>query len=167
MTPGSKAAQSKQGETRRLLSEQGLTEVMDLLRLADKSPNPEIRAAAIQIAKDESKHLRRQGSRVNPNFVLTLDVGLGIATVWFCCFAFTHYGALLAFFLILIALLLFAVVVAVSLFVSGHLSQSNFMTVFGWLGSHIKTGWNAVVKRIFGGQSQSEHTGDDSIEPKD
>jgi K+-sensing histidine kinase KdpD len=150
MASTGKGGQSKKGDTALTLREQGHKEIIDLLRLADKSSNPEIRAAAIVIAK------RSQGVRVNPYIIWIVDIALCVVTIWFCRFAFLSHGIILAFLLSLISLILFAVLIALSLFLSGHLSQSNFMKVLGWLESHIKSGWGFVLRKLSGRVRKNE-----------
>jgi len=112
---------------------------MNFLRVANESQYPEIRAAAIEIAKSESKYQHKQGARVPPTLVLILNITLGIAAVLACWYAFLHYKTFLAIELSSISILLFLVIVGSSLFLSGHLSQANFMKILSWPVAHIKT----------------------------
>jgi O-antigen/teichoic acid export membrane protein len=131
---------------------------MDYLRLADKSSNPEIRAAAIDIAKRTSKYERKQGARVSPTLILVLNIFFAIAMALAGWYAFLRYPERLAYELTTISILLYLVLVGVSLFLPGYLSQSNFMKIIGWLVSHIKT-WRGSAQKARGdGHSESDPT---------
>ena len=107
------------------LESQGLKEVMDLLKLADHSANPDIRAAAVEIARETSKHQRRQA--ISPSVILvfaTLAIASAFVASWY---ALTHYPERLALEVCAIAVVLAIVAVGVYGLLSGRLSQSNFI----------------------------------------
>jgi hypothetical protein len=81
MANTAKAEQSRKSSSALSLKQQAHQQVMDLLRLADKSRNPDIRAAAaIDLAKRTSKYEQKQGARLSLTTVLWLNVGLGVIT---------------------------------------------------------------------------------------
>jgi hypothetical protein len=133
------------------LREQAHKERMDLLRLADKSQYPEIRAAALDMAKRSSKHQRSQEARVPPTLILVLNIVLAMAATLACWYAVLHYPPPISYELCSINILLFLVLVGISLFLPGYLSQSNFMKILSWPVSHIKTWWRSR------GDKQSEN----------
>jgi|ERR1019366_4451716 site-specific recombinase len=128
------------------LREQGHKEIMDLLRLADKSQYPEIRAAALDMAKHTSKHQRSQDARVPPTLILVVDIACAVTVGLACWYAFLHYPPHVAYELSSIYILLFLVVVGISLFLAGYLSQSNFMKILNWPVAHIKKWWSSAQK---------------------
>jgi len=158
MAPRGKAARSTQACPP--LSEQGHQQVVDYLRLAEKSAYPEIRRAALEIAKETSKYQRRQGARVSPTLILTLDLTLGVVVTAACWYAFLHYSERLAVEMTSISIGVYLVCVAISLFLSGHLSQANFMKVLSWLESRVKTRWNAVLGKFGNRQPQDDGRAD-------
>ena len=121
------------------LREQAHKESMDLLRLADKSQYTEIRAAAVDMAKRTSKHQRSQSARLSPTLILVLDIACAVTVALACRYAFLHDPPRVAYELSSIYILLFLVVVGISLFLPGYLSQSNFMKILSWPVAHIKT----------------------------
>jgi ABC-type Na+ efflux pump permease subunit len=140
MASTGKGGPSKKGTETPSLKEKGLQVVMGLLQLADKSPNPDIRAAAIDIAKQTVKYEQKQGARLSPPLVLMLLTVLGLGTVSACWYAFLCQRAI-ANELSGISILLFIVLAAIILFISGTLSQSGMMEVFRLAISQIKTWW--------------------------
>jgi hypothetical protein len=142
-----KPTRSKQGPQ---LREQAHEQVMQLFRLAEKSEHPELRAAALELAKENSKYFRKQNARVSPTLILSVTILLGIAVAGVCWYAFLHYSAPKAYQVCTIVILIYLVIVGVCLFLSGHLSQANFMKILGWLASHIKSGWNSALNKISG-----------------
>jgi site-specific recombinase len=120
------------------LSEQAHQQALDYLREAEKSLHPELRAAALGMAKQTLKHYRKQSARVSPNLILLLNVALGIIVGLGSWYAFLHFPARLAYELTAVSMLTFLVIVGVSLFLPGYLSQANFMKILGWAISHIK-----------------------------
>ena len=148
------------------LSQQGHQQIIDYLLLAEKSKYPEIRHAAIDHAKQTGKYQRKQGARVSPTLILWVDLILGIAVAGACWLAFVHYPDRLAAEVSAIALRVYLVIVAVSLLLSGHLSQANFMKILGWLESHIKALWNRIVKEPVDQQSRNTEEADSDTRKK-
>jgi hypothetical protein len=134
--------QSKRGTPSYSLSDGAHQQIMEYLRLADKSSNPDIRAAAVDIAKRMSKYHRSQGARVSPLLILIVNIGLAAAVAAWSWYAFLHYPGRIAYELTGIFILLFFVIVGISLLLSGHMSQANFMRILHWMVSHIRTWWN-------------------------
>jgi site-specific recombinase len=110
---------------------------MELLHVAEQSAHLEIRTVAIQMAKDTLRHKQKQTARLSPNLVLWLLVALFLGTISACWYAFLRQPNT-AYQLSGISILLFIVISAIILFVSGTLSQSNLMKVFGWAMSYVR-----------------------------
>jgi hypothetical protein len=154
---GGRAKSNKAGPS---LSEQGHQQIMDYLQLGERSTHPEIRAAAVELAKRTSKHELKQGARVSPNLILWVDLVLGIGAAFACWYAYLHYSEHLASEVTAICIRVYTAIVGISLFLSGHLSQANFMKIFGWLESQVKSGL-CLAKRI-GGRNREEIDQSDS-----
>ena len=155
MASTDKGDQPKKATANLSLRQQGQQEIMDLLRMAEQSSYPAIRAAAIEIAKEKSRYEQKQGARLSPVLVLVLLTALAIATISACWYAFLYQRAI-AYQLSGISILLFIVLAAIILFISGTLSQSNLMTVFRLAISDIKA-WL---------QPHGHPAGSDSTSPK-
>lgn len=138
MVSKGKGGQSKPGKPTPSLSEAAHKQIIDYLRLAGKSPYPDIRAAALDIAKKTSKHHRQQGAKVSPALILVLNIVLVVVVGLASWYAFLNYPVRLAYELVGISVLLWLAFVAISLFLPGYLSQANFMKILGWLASHVK-----------------------------
>ena len=143
-----KGGKSKLDESCTSLGEQAHKQIMDYLKLAENSAHPEIRNAALEIAKQTSKHERRQRARVSPTLILWVNILLALAVVVACWYAFLKYPQGLAWELSGISILIFVVLVGMSLFLTGHLSQANFMKILGWLVSHVRSRWKSVKSSL-------------------
>jgi hypothetical protein len=148
MASTGKANQSKENKASPRLSEQVHDQIMEYLRIAEKSKHPEIRKAALEHAKETSKYHRKQNTRVSPTLILWVNILLGFLLVGACWYAYLHYSEQKASQVRSISVLAYLMTVFVSLFLSGHLSQANFVKIMGWF----KSGW----KSVFG----SDTTGD-------
>jgi small-conductance mechanosensitive channel len=127
---------------------------MDYLRAGEESAHPEIRAVAVELATRTSKHELKQGARVSPNLILWVDLVLGVAAALACWYAYLHYSEHIASQLTSICIRVYLVIVGISLLLTGHLSQANFMKILGWLESQAKSGLSRI-KRI-GGRKREE-----------
>jgi hypothetical protein len=107
--------------------------------VAINSPNREIRAVALEMAKRTSIYAQKQGARLSPTLILILNIILCITVGLVGWYAFLHYTERLAYEVTTIAFLLYLVIVAVSLFLSGFLSQANFMKFINSVLSRWKT----------------------------
>jgi hypothetical protein len=136
MANTAKAEQSRKSNSALSLQQQAHQQVMDLLRLADKSPNPDIRAAAIDLAKRSSKYEQKQGARLSLTTFLWLNVGLGVITGSLCWYALLYLPRN-ATALCRISILIFIILSGISLFLCGLLSQSNLMKLFGLAKSYV------------------------------
>lgn len=121
------ATRRKKGSGPLTPSEEAHRQVMELLELGERSSNPDIRAAAIDIAKDTSTNQRTRSARVGATTIMlacTLAL-LGAAAA--CWYALIHYpgwlGDSISGFIVSLAIIL----VALYLLLSGHLSQDNFV----------------------------------------
>ncbi len=121
------------------LSEQGHQQILDYLHAAEESSHPEIRTAAVKLAERTSKHELKQSARVSPTVILWVDLVLGIAAALGCSYSYLHYSEHLAAQITSICIRVYLVIVGISLFLSGYLSQANFMRILGWLESQIKS----------------------------
>jgi len=128
----------KKGNLAVWLREQAHKERMDLLRLADKSQIPEIRAAALDMVRRSGKHQRSQEARVPPTLILVVDIACAVVVALACRHTPLHYPSPVAYELCSIYFLLFLVVVGISVFLPGYLSQSNFMKILSWPLAFIK-----------------------------
>jgi hypothetical protein len=113
-------------------------QVMDLLHLADQSSNPEIRAAAVRMAEETSRHQRTQQSRVPPTVVVVLGTLIAVTAVSTSWYAIVkHPGTLgreITGMIFAAALLL----VGLYALLSGHLSEKSFMDLVGMIWSWFK-----------------------------
>lgn len=147
------------------LKDQGFRELMELLQVAEKSAYPEIRIVAIEMAKDTLRHKQKETARLSPTLVLWLLVALFLGTISACWYAFL-YQPKTAYQLCSLSILLFIVISAIILFVSGTLSQSNLMKVFGWAMSYVKTKLGLDHKSHSDGPIELQANADDDTSPK-
>src|ERR1700735_3654120 len=82
----SKASQDKK------LSAEAHRQIVELLTLADKSPNPDIRAAAIEIAKDTSRNQLRQSAKFPPGVSMVAGTVVILGTATACWYALSKYS---------------------------------------------------------------------------
>lgn len=117
----------KKGKDALRPSEEAHRQVVELLELGERSSNPDIRAAAIEIAKNTSANQRVQATRVRPATIMVASTFVLSGAIAACWYALIHYpGALgrsISGTIILVAVLL----IALYALLSGHLSQENFM----------------------------------------
>ena len=159
MTSTGRGGRTTSNKSSPSLSEQGHQQIMDYLRLAEKSSRPEIRAAAVELAKRTSKHELKQGARVSPNLILWIDLVLGIAAALACWYAYLHYTEHLAAHITSICIRVYLVIVGISLFLSGYLSQANFMKILGWLESQVKSGLSRFKRTGSQNSEESDQSG--------
>ncbi len=166
MASTDKGGQKKQNKAIPSLMDQAHREVLDYLRVAEESSYAEIRAtaltlaeetkkAAIELEKQRSKHQRKQEARVPPVLILWIDLALAVAVAIWCGYAYLHYPDRAAR-LSSTAVYLYLIFAAITLLLSGHLSQANFMKIFDWF----KAGWNFL--RGSGNEPSSSDTDDNS-----
>lgn len=147
MTSTGRGGRGSSNKTGPSLSAQAHLQIMDYLRVGEQSAHPEIRAVAVELATRTSKHELKQGARVSPNLILWVDLVLGVAAAFACWYAYLHYSENIASHVTSICIRVYLVIVGISLFLSGHLSQANFMKILGWLESQARAGLDQV-KRI-------------------
>jgi hypothetical protein len=111
------------------LGEQAHNEVMDLLNQADKSQYSEIREAAIEIAKETSKHHRAQAAKLSPKLVAILGTSLAVAAVIACWYALLTYPGSVAWSIIGVVLGCLIIIFGLYGLLSGHLSQASFIQI--------------------------------------
>jgi len=110
------------------LKEQAHQQMMDLLRVAEKSSHPEIRTAAVEMAKDTLHNQQRQTARLSPTLILFVLLASFIGTVLACWYAFLYHSEI-AYQLSGISVILFIVIAAIVLSLAGNLSESSLMKV--------------------------------------
>lgn len=137
----------KRSKANSRLSEQAHSQVLEYLRIAEKSEHDEIRKTALELAKETSKYHHKQNARVSSTLILWVIVLLGIAVTGICSYAFLHYPEQKASQIRQITVLVYLIIVGVCLFLSGHLSQANFMKILAWLADHLRARWNAVTNK--------------------
>lgn len=124
------------------LKEQAHQQIMDLLRVAEKSSHPEIRTAAVGMAKDTLRNQQKQTARLSPTLILCALMALFIGTVLACWYAFLHHREI-AYQLSGISVILFIVIAAIVLSLAGNLSESSLMKVImkvlDWATSYAKS----------------------------
>src|ERR1035441_741402 len=108
-------------------SDEAYRQVLGLLELGERSSNPDIRAAAIEIAKNTSTDQRDRASRVSPKTILLAGTLVLILAVAACWYAQTHYAAPLAYSITEVVLAVAVLLIALYALLSGHLSQENFV----------------------------------------
>ena len=122
MTTGSK----KTKETSKP-SDEAYRQVLGLLELGERSRNPDIRTAAIEIARNTSADQRDRASRVSPKTIMSAGTLVLILAAAACWYAQTHYASPLANPITEIVLLVAVFIIALYALLSGHLSQDNFV----------------------------------------
>jgi hypothetical protein len=120
------------------LSTQAHDQIMDYLRLADGSTNPAIVEAAIKLANQRQKQQQKSEAKISPLLATLLATFVAIAAVGACWFALVHHPGSLGFELVTVVSSLAILVICLYALFSGHLSQSNFMVVFRWVGERLK-----------------------------
>jgi hypothetical protein len=138
MSPAKKTVQSTAKKGTPSLSELGHELTMDYLRMAQQSTNPEIVRVALDLAKRESKHQHKQTARVSRTTILWVNIVLGfVLTVW-SIYAVLNYPPALIYELVGIPILVFVAVAAISLLLSGVLSEANFTKIISSVMSQLK-----------------------------
>lgn len=102
--------------------------MMDLLRVAEKSSYPEIRTAAVEMARDTLRNQQKQTARLSPTLILSALLVLFIGTVWACWYAFLYHREI-AYQLSSISVILFIVIAVIVLSLAGNLTESSLMKV--------------------------------------
>jgi hypothetical protein len=108
-------------------SDEAYRQVLGLLELGERSSNPDIRAAAIEIAKNTSTDQRDRASRVSAKTIMLAGTLVLILAVAACWYAQTHYAAALANSITGVVLTVAVLLIALYALLSGHLSQENFV----------------------------------------
>jgi hypothetical protein len=108
-------------------SDEAYHQVLGLLELGERSSNPDIRAAAIEIARNTSTHQRDRALRVSPKAIMLAGTLVLILAVAACWYAQTHYAAALANSITEVVLTVAVLLIALYTLLSGHLSQENFV----------------------------------------
>ncbi len=121
------------------LSERTHQQILDYFQVAEKSEHAAIRDAAIDLAKDASRHQHIQDAKLSPNVAMMMAVLLLVSAVAASWYFFTYYPVH-AYILSAIAVGVALVGACLLAMFSGHLSQANFIHVVGIVWSKF-TGW--------------------------
>lgn len=108
-------------------SDEVYRQVLGLLELGERSSNPDIRAAAIEIAKGTSTDQRDRASRVAPKTIMLAGTLVLVFAAAACWYAQIHYSAPLASAITEVVLVVALLLIALYALLSGHLSQDNFV----------------------------------------
>lgn len=107
-------------------SEEAHRQVVELLELGERSSNPDIRAAAIQIAKETSTGQHAQAGRVRPSTAMWAGTLVFASAALACSYFLIQYpgplGRSVSATIVVVAVLL----VGLYALLSGNLSQDNF-----------------------------------------
>lgn len=108
-------------------SDEAYRQILGLLELGERSSNPDIRAAAIEIAKGTSTDQRDRVLRVSPKTIMLAGTLVLILAAAACWYAQLHYAAPLANAITKVVLVVAVLLMALYALLSGHLSQDNFV----------------------------------------
>jgi O-antigen/teichoic acid export membrane protein len=111
---------------------------MDFLHLADRSQNPAIVKAAIEMAREKQRHHQNLEKNISPSLAAALATIMVVAASIACWAVLTHYPNQMALEFVLIITTLVLLIICLYALFSGHLSQANFMTAFKWAGDRLK-----------------------------
>jgi hypothetical protein len=120
------------------LSAQAHDQIMDYLRLADGSTNPAIVEAAVKLAEERQKQQHKSEAKISPQVATLLATCIAIAAVGACWFALVRHPGGLGFELVAVISSIAILVICLYALFSGHLSQSNFMSVFRWASERLR-----------------------------
>ncbi|MBB5062330.1 hypothetical protein [Granulicella mallensis] len=119
------------------LSAQAHEQIMDFLQLADKSTHPAIINAAVTLANERQKQHQKSEAKISPTVATLLaTIVIGLAA-WACWYALVHHPGRTGFSLVMVITTLAIVLICLYALFSGHLSQTNFMSVIRWAGEQI------------------------------
>lgn len=104
-------------------------QVVELLQLGERSSNPDIRAAAIEIAKSTSEFQRDRSTRLSPRAIMAGGTVVLLAACGACWYALAHYPGALGDEVSAVVVLIAILLVALYVLLSGHLSQENFVRI--------------------------------------
>ena len=104
------------------LSAEAHRQVMELLGLADKSKNRDIRLAAIKIAKD-------RGSRPSATLIMVSGTVIVVAAASAGWYALVHYPGNLGWEITIVVFSAVLIIIALYALLSGNLSQANFLQI--------------------------------------
>jgi hypothetical protein len=109
-------------------------QAMELLRLADHSRNP----AIVKIARERQRQQQRLEKNISPFLAVLLATIMVTAAGVACWYVLVNHPNQTGLELVLIITTLAVLIVSLYALFSGHLSQSNFMTVFKWVGDRFR-----------------------------
>jgi hypothetical protein len=120
------------------LNAQAHDQIMDFIRLADRSKNPAIAAAAIKLARERQRQQRRLQAKISPVLAAFLGTAIAIAAAGACWYALVRHPGGLGVELAIVVITITVLVISLYALFSGYLSQSNFMAVIQWVGDRLK-----------------------------
>jgi hypothetical protein len=120
------------------LGAQAHNQILDYLRLADASSNPAIVEAAVKLAQERQKQQQKSEAKISPLFATIMATFIAIAAVCACWYALVYHPGGLGLELVVVVSSIAILVICLYALFSGHLSQSNFMVVFRWVGDRLK-----------------------------
>lgn len=116
----------KGGRGSRKPSDEVHLQVLDLLKLAEQSSYPDIRAVALDIAKDKSAQQNVRSSRIPPAIIMVAGTIVLLAAAFSCLYVLVHYPGSIGHWITLVIIFFAVFIVALYTLLSGHLSQENF-----------------------------------------
>jgi hypothetical protein len=119
------------------LSTQAHEQIMDYLRLADKSKNPALIEAAVKLANERQKQQQKSEAKISPTVATILATTVIGLAAWACWYAIVHHPDRTGFSLVVVISSLAIVLICLYALFSGHLSQLNFMSMVRWAGERI------------------------------
>jgi len=156
----------KRRDTVPSLSDQGHRQIMDYLSVAEASAYPDIRAAALELAKETGKFQRNQGAKLPPRLIMVSATVLVVGAISACWYAFLHYPERLASEVSGLVFLFLILIIALYALLSGYLSQANFMRILQSAASGAKRMLPRFSsKQVSGLQAQDGSNEDDEDPP--
>jgi hypothetical protein len=120
------------------LSAQAHKQAMDYLRVAETSKNPAIVKAAVALAQEKVRHQQSAESKISPALAAILATCMVIVACLACWYALVKYPGEIGLELVSVITILLVLAIGIYVLLSGHLSQTNFMKIFKWVGDGLK-----------------------------
>lgn len=133
-----------------------------MLGVAENSVHPEIRVAALEMAKVSLVNEQKQTARLSPNLVLWVLFAVFLGTVSACWYAFLR-DPVVAYELSGVSIILFILIAAIILYVSESLSETGLVKVLELVVSYVKAQFSSRSKRE---DSPSATSSENATDPK-
>jgi hypothetical protein len=114
-------------------------QTMDLLRLGDKSKNPAIAEAAVEIAKERERAFHASARLAPTRTAATLVSVVVAVAIGLCWYVLLVYPRDLADRLLEVVICGAVAIICLYLLIYGHLTQANFMKIVEWVMRHFRT----------------------------